>query len=194
MRAQHIAIAIVYSALAIVSGAFLFGCDSDSSTGAPAQDAGIIPLKTSALGAWEADTVLQVTSPVGVLAPKVVICDTIRADSTFSAAVYVRDLLQGNSVQGSLHTRLGTWAVIGDSLLILNSLVCEQSDTTVVMGLSLPFSFPGLVANPRKTVACGAPDTVRTRPQADGHWKVPMNVQMQGIASGNWILDFVRQP
>lgn len=194
MRAQHIAIAIVYSALAIVSGAFLFGCDNDASTGAPAQDAAILPLATSAVGAWEADTVLAITSPVGELAPKIIICDTVRPDSTFSAAVYVRDLFQGNSVQGALHTRLGTWTVIGDSLLILNSLVCEQSDTSSVLGMTLPFTFPDLVANTRKTIPCGAPDTVRTRPQADGHWKVPMAVQMQGIASGNWILDFVRQP
>lgn len=203
MRIQNIAIIFVYGFLLIASGAFLFGCGEDSASTAPATGKSPVAgsLGQSAVGAWMADTILQYDTKnpiIGVISPKIVVADTLRADSSFSAAVYVRDIkgniVNGNSVIGSLHTRSGRWTVVGDSLLILNTSTCEQSDTATVMGTTLPFSFPGLVANTKKPILCGAPDTVRTRPQTDGHWLVPMNVDLQGFATGQWVLDFVRQP
>ena len=146
-----------------------------------------------ALGNWRADTTVQVTSSVGVLKPTIVIDDTLRADSTFTASLQIRNLFMGNDVVGSIYERRGKWSVSGEAL-ILTPTSCLQSDTTSTSMGPLPFSFPDLVANAKVAVPCGPADTVRTRPQTDGHWRVPMNVNLPGVATGSWVLDFVRQP
>lgn len=199
MRAQKIAIFLVYGFLLLASGAFLFGCGDDSASTAPQGPQPVAgPLGQAAVGAWQADTILQVTTLMGVVSSAIVIDDTLRADSTFSAAVYIHKVIgaifDGRSVQGAIHTRTGHWTTLGDSILVLNTSSCQQADTASIMGIQLPFSIDAMTANPLKAVPCGAPDTVRTRPQTDGHWRVPMNVNPPGVATGSWVLDFVRQP
>ena len=148
-----------------------------------------------ARGAWRVDTTLKIDGGIlGPLTPKLIIRDTILADSTFSGAVYLENVYQGNSVAGALYTRSGRWVAPGDSLFILNPDRCLQSDTATQMGKSIPFNFLTFKANALKAVPCSTPDTVRTRPLSNGHWSVPMVVNMPGIAVGTWILDFFRQP
>lgn len=193
MRAQKIAIFLVYGFLLLASGAFLFGCGDDSASTAPQGPQPVAgPLGQAAVGNWMADTTLAFTVGGVTLNPTVVIDDTLRADSTFSAALRIRNLM-GNDVVGSIYERRGKWSISGE-VLILAPSICLQSDTTSSTMGPLPFSFSDFVANAKIPVPCGAPDTVRTRPQTDGHWRVPMNVNLPGVATGSWVLDFVRQP
>lgn len=136
---------------------------------------------------------------LGTIAPTVAIHDTIRADGTFSGTLWIANLgLLPNPVAGPVHVRTGTWSAPGDSILVLTSVACSTSDTASFMGIpGLPFhqtSDGEFVANALLAAACGAPDTVRTRPGSDGHWSVPMSVNLRGISTGRWILDFARQP
>lgn len=200
MRTQNIAIVIVYGTLLLASGAFLFGCD-DSATSPAARETDeslTAPLTTTAIGAWEADTAIAIPTSVGIaITPTLAVSDTLRADFSFTAALRIRDLFEGNDVVGPVYVRTGVWSAPGDSLLILTPTSCLQGDTATVMGVSgLPFSSTAglFVANPLVPVPCGPADTVRTRPRTSGHWAVPMNVNLGDIASGRWTLDFVRQP
>lgn len=199
---RHILIALATSSLLA-----LVGCGSDDAS--PVQPAAPSPVTGSfgaaAIGQWKADTAIVVTS-VGLPSASAVLTihDTLRSDSTFSASVYLENLaVSGNplgSVTGALYTRRGEWFVLGDSAIVLAPQNCMQSDTatiTIFKPISLPFrtdASNNFIANPLKDVVCGAPDTVRTRPLTNGHWAVPMKVNMTGLASGSWVLDFERLP
>jgi len=188
-------------ALATTSLLALSGCGSDDASpvqSAPGPTPVTGPMGTAALGSWKADTTLTVNAGPFKVYPRLVVLDTLRADSTFRAALYLENLFS-NNVQGAVYLRSGRWSAPGDSLLILAGTLCQQADTAFVAtyGMSLPFSTDAsgnMIANPLKTVTCGAPDTVRTRPLTNGHWTVPMKVDMAGVASGAWVLDFERLP
>lgn len=198
MRTRSIAIVVVYSALVAASGAFLFGCDDATASSSKPDTTLQGPLTTIAVGAWQADTAVTIPNSYGIsIAPTLQVDDTLRSDFSFTAALRVRNLL-GNDVAGPVYVRSGVWASVGDSLLVLAPTTCLQGDTATVMGVpGLPFSSTvdgRFVANSLAPVPCGAPDTVRTRPLSTGHWAVPMNVNLGGLVSGRWTLDFVRQP
>jgi hypothetical protein len=192
---RHILIALATSSLLA-----LVGCGSDDAS--PVQPAGPSPvtgsLGAAAVGPWKADTTLTVNAGPFKVYPRLVVLDTIHADSTFRAALYLENVLN-NNVQGAVYVRSGRWTAPGDSLLILSGTLCLQADTAFVstFGMALPFrtdASNNFIANPLKDVVCGAPDTVRTRPLTNGHWAVPMKVNMTGLASGSWVLDFERLP
>ncbi len=191
---------LTFFALATSSLLALVGCGSDDAS--PVQPAGPSPVTGSfgaaAIGNWKTDTTLAIKAGFLTVFPRLVVHDTIRSDSTFRAALYLENILD-NNVQGTVYVRSGRWTAPGDSLLILTGNLCQQSDTALDarFNLSLPFSSDAsgnLIANPLKDVVCGAPDTVRTRPLTNGRWTVPMKVNMAGLASGSWVLDFEHLP
>lgn len=187
--------------LLAASGSILLGCSdstsSNSETEGPQAASG--KLDSLATASWLADTVLAIPTgtALGTLRPTMTILNTVKADFTFSAEINLLNVYQNNDVQGPIYTRTGTWSASGDSLLVMVPQTCMQADTATVLGVpGIPFAMVagGFVANTLKTVPCGIPDTIHTRPFADGHWNVPMKVNMPGLASGAWMLDFVRQP
>lgn len=196
MRTRTPLIALLLAA----SSSILLGCSDSTSSNAKTEGPEIEPttLGELATASWSADTVLVIPAgALGTLRPTLNILNTVKADSTFSAQINLLQVYQGNDVQGPIYTRKGTWHVSGDAFLVMTPQTCMQADTATVLGVpGVPFNMAGngFTANTLKQVACGAPDTVRTRPLADGHWNVPMKVNMPGLGSGTWLLDFVRQP
>lgn len=194
MRSRILALSIVLSA----SGTLLLGCDDSSSSSATGPEAKIYAsgrIDSLATASWEADTTLAIPAGVlGILTPTLTISNTLLDDFTFSGDLHLLNVYQGNNVEGAIYTRSGTWSVSGDSILVMAAQTCRQADTATVFGIAgIPFSMT-FIANTLKSVPCGAPDTIRTRPFADGHWVVPMKVNMPGLATGTWSFDFVRQP
>lgn len=192
---RHVLLALATSSLIALAGCG----DDDASPVQPSGPSTVTgPLGASAVGNWTADTTLTVNAGPFKVYPRLVVQDTVRADSTFQAALYLEDLFD-NDVQGALYLRSGRWTAPGDSLLVFTGTRCQQADTAFssTYGMSLPFrtdASGNMIANTLKDVTCGAPDTVRTRPLTNGRWTVPMKVNMAGLASGSWVLDFERLP
>lgn len=165
--------------------------DSTSSPVTPGGGGGTVAFGSVAIGTWTGDTLVPVSASGVRDTPTVRITTRILADSSFSGDVRLLDLL-GSNVEGPLYTRMGKWSILGDSAIVLAATTCQQSDTiATALGIALPFSFSTFQANPLKPVACGAPDTVHVRPSGN-HWRIPLVVNMPGIATGSWNIDFVR--
>lgn len=177
--------------LAATCVATLAGCgDSDSAT-AP----GGVPTTTfgaAAVGTWTADTTLALSAGGIPVEPTLVVENRLLADSSFTGELRLENILD-NDVDSAIYTRSGRWSVMGDSALVLTPNLCRQADTVrnVLLGVALPFTFPGLKRNPMVTVPCTAPDTIRTRPVGNT-WSVPLVVNMPGLATGTWSLTFTR--
>lgn len=177
--------------LAATCVATLSSCgDSDSST-APSSTP-VANFGAAAIGTWTADTTLALSAGGISVNPTLVVRNTLSPDSTFSGDLHLENILD-NDVDSAIYTRSGRWSVLGDSALVLASTVCQQADTVrnVLLGVALPFTFPGLKRNPMIPVPCGAPDTIRTKPVGNT-WTVPLVVNMPGLATGTWSLSFTR--